>query len=242
MRFPKLAGGAALLVAVSLIGGTLIGSVFAAPSSRGTSTHSNGTADAHGGPWLAGGGEYCDVFLDTLASELGASREEMLAAGQAAAKAAVDAAVEAGDLDEERAVELKERIDAIEEAQCGGLLRGIGHPFARGFAHGFVRADVLDAAADALGIESSELFQKMVDGDSLEDVAEDVGTSYQDVKGEVLAELDSDLQAAVEEGMAQERADAIHDRIAEWLDDGGEPLTRRFHERMPVPDGPFPIN
>ena len=238
MRFAKLAAGAGVLVAVSIIGGTLIGSVLAAPRSGGT----NGSPSANGGPWLGDAGEYCDVYLDTLAGELGVSRDDLLPAGQAAAKAAIDAAVAAGDLDADRAAELKERIDAIEDAGCGGLLGGIGHPFIRGFAHGVVHADVIDAAADALGLDRSELFERFADGDSLEDIAADQKVAYDEVKADVLAALDADLDAAVANGLDQERADAVHDRAAAWLDNGGEPRLGPSHFGEPSTDGPFRFN
>ncbi|MGZ8563841.1 MAG: hypothetical protein ACXWWU_09510, partial [Candidatus Limnocylindria bacterium] len=48
------------------------------------------------------------------------------------------------------------------------------------------------------------------------------GVAYDDVKASILAAVQADLDAAVAEGMAQERADAVIERLSSWLDDGGE--------------------
>jgi hypothetical protein len=225
MTIAKLLGGAGVLVATALVGGTLIGSALAAPTDTDTTT---AAAELHG-PWLDGDGAYCDLFLDTFAAELGVSRDELLPAGKAAAIAAIDAAVEAGDLDEDRATTLKERIGELDEARCGmgfglGLVRGM----AIGEAHGLMRSDVLEAAADALNLESSELIDRLADDVSLQEAAEAEGVDYEAVKTAVLEAVRADLDAAVAEGLDQERADAMLDRISTWLDEGGEHGIGRF--------------
>jgi hypothetical protein len=236
MRIAKLVAGAGLLVAASIVGGTLIGGVLAAP--RAAPSTSNQAADAHGSAWLGKAGEHCDVYLETFAHELGVDRDALLPAGKAAANAAIDAAVEAGDLDADRAAALKERIGGITDAGCG-FLGGLGRAFGHGFGHGFVHADVLDAAADAVGLDSSDLFERMADGASLAEIAGDQGVDYDQVKADVLGALDADLDAAVDKGLDRARADAVHDRVASWLDDGGKPPMHRHRERPSAVGGPF---
>jgi hypothetical protein len=224
MRFAKLLGGAGLLVATALVGGTLIGSVLAAPA--GGSKDSI-TTDAHGP--FDGDGEYCDVFLDTFASELGVSRDDLIPASKAAAVAAIDAAVEAGDMDADRAATLKERIEELDEAGCGmGFGLGFGRGMAVGEARGIFHADVLDAAAEELGLERSVLVDRLADDITLEEVAEAEGVAYDDVKSAVLEAVQADLDAAVAEGLDQDRADAMLLRIQTWLDEGGEAGLGRF--------------
>jgi hypothetical protein len=219
MRLTKSLGFAGALVLSAVIGGTLIGSALA--------TESDGATDAETS-------EYCDIFLDTLASELGTDRDGLVAAGKAAALAAVDAAVEAGDLTDEQADAARERIEAYDGSGCGwfgrgiGFERGFGHGFGHGFARGFLGGDVFEAAADALGIESSELIERLGDAGSLEALAEELGVSYDTVKASILEAVEADLDAAVSEGLSQERADAALERITTWLDNGGE--VGGFHE------------
>ena len=232
MRMAKLITGAGLLVIASVIGGTLIGGVLAAP--RGASSN-EAVTDAHGGPWLGdAAGEYCDVYLDTLASELGVERDAVLPASKAAAIAAIEAAVEGGDLDEDRADQLIERIESMEEAGCG-FIGALGKSFMRGFGHGighgFVGADLLDAAANALGMRSAELLSQMADDNSLEVIAAEQGVAYERVKAAVTDALQEELDAAVDEGLDQDRADQMMLRVQTWLDEGGEPSFGRFFER-----------
>ena len=209
MRLTKSLGFAGALVLSAIVGGTLIGSALA--------TESDGATDAETS-------EYCDVFLDTLATELGTDRDGLTAAGKAAALAAVDAAVAAGDLTEDQATAARERIEAYDGSGCGFFGHGIG--FERGFAHGvgrgFLGGDVFEAAAEALGIESSELIGQLGDAGSLRALAEELGVDYETVTSSVLAAVQADLDAAVTEGLSQERADAALERITTWLDEGGE--------------------
>ena len=210
MRLTKTLGMAGALILSALVGGTLIGSALA--QDEGTDTD----ADA---------GAYCDTFMDAFASELGATRDEVVAAGKAAANAALDAAVAAGDLTEDRAAAIRERIDAHDGEGCalGGAFKlGFGRGFHHGVARGFLGGDVFEAAADALGIESADLIQRLGEAESLEGLATEQGVAYDDVKAAVLAAVQADLDAAVAEGLDQERADAVIERLTTWLDEGGQ--------------------
>jgi hypothetical protein len=228
----RLIAGAGLLVVASVVGGTLIGGALAAANGDATTRDA---LDAHG-PWLAGGaGQYCDVYLDTLASELGVSRDEFLPASKAAATAAIEAAVEAGDLDEERAEQLMERMEGIEQAGCGfigALGTAFVHGFGHGYRHGFISADVLDAAASALAMRSAELLSEMADGKGLEAIAEGQGVDYDLVKTAIIDALQEDLDAAVAEGLDKQHADTVIERVEAWLDEGGEPGFERPFRRF----------
>lgn len=211
MRFPRSLGIAAALVASALVGGTLIGSAVATDEATEAETTTSDT--------------YCDVFMDTLAEDLGVTRESLVAAGRAAANAAVDAAVEAGDLSDERAEALRERIAEADGAGCGwfgkGFVRGYDLGFHRGAVRGFLGGDVFEAAADALDLSSDELLGDLRDAGSLQAVAQEQGVSYDEVKASILAAIQADLDAAVEEGLPQDRADEILSRVISWLDEGG---------------------
>lgn len=222
MQLTKALGLAGALILAAIIGGTLIGSALA--------TDEDGTADK-------ATSEYCDVFMDTLASELGTDRDGLVAAGKSAAVAAVDAALESGDLTEEQATSARERIEGFDGTGCGwfghgiGFERGFAHGFGHGVGRGFIGGDVFEAAADALGIESSELIGQLRAAGSLQALAEDLGVSYDSVRSSVLGAVQADLDAAVAEGLSQERADQALERVTTWLDAGGEAPGLRWHER-----------
>lgn len=213
MQFMKTFGAAGALILSALVGGTLIGSALATDESTNVDT----TAKA---------AEYCDVFMDSLASELGATRDALISAGKAAANAAIDAAVEAGDITEERAAALRERVDAADGSGCAwfghGFARGFGQGVEHGIGRGFLRGDMFEAAAAALGIESSELIDRIGDAESLQALAEEEGVAYDEVKASILAAVQADLDAAVAEGLDQARADAVVERLTTWLDEGGQ--------------------
>jgi len=221
----KALGAAGALITTALVGGTLIGSVLAIDEDAATGT------DA---------GAYCDTFMDALASELGTTRDGLVAAGQAAANAAIDAAVAAGDLTEERAAAMRERVAEYDGEGCRWF--GPGHRDgpgrgAAGFVRGFMGAHTLDAAAEALGLTEAELMAELREAGSLQAVAEAQGADYDEVATAVLAALQTDLDAAVAEGnLAQERADAVVERVGNWLDEGGEMRGPR-HRHSPRGEG-----
>ena len=211
MRLTRTLCFAGALIVAALVGGTLIYSTFA-------------TDDPTDTPDTA----YCDVFRDALASELGVTADELTAAGKAAADTAIDAAVAAGDLDEDRAAMLRERIQAHDGDGCGMLGRagafgrGFGIGMERGIAGGFLGGNVFEAAADALNMASDELVADVHESGSLQALAEAQGVAYDDVQVAILAAVQAELDAAVDEGMAQDRADTVIERLSTWLDDGGE--------------------
>lgn len=201
----KIVSGAAILLATALIGGALISATFAGDDTKDELTD--------------GGAAYCQTFLDTFASELGVQTSDLAPAAKAAAIASVNAAVEAGDLTQERADAMIERITNWDGTGC----KWIGLHLGRG-DHGpkmpFIK-DVLAAAADELGMEPADLRKALADS-SLEEVAAEENVAYDDVVSAALAAAKTDLDAAVaDESITQDRADAIYDHFATWLADGG---------------------
>ena len=216
MQLIKALGFAGALVLAAIVGGTVIGSVLATEETDATRATT----------------EYCDVFMESMATELGVTRETLVAAGQVAAGSALDAAVAAGDLSEERAAEIRERIADADGEECRWFGHGFGRGHGPGMARGLLRGDVFDAAADALGIEGSDLIGELRDAGSLEALADEHGVGYDEVKAAVVA--------AVEEGMDEERAAKVIERLTTWLDGGGQLDEARFrpgHGRWHGSDG-----
>ena len=214
MKNLKTLGIAGGLVAAALVGGTLINAAFAAPSS---STPVTSAAD------LANG-EYCDIWQKAFADELGVSVDDLLSAAKAASIAAIDAAVAAGDLSEERATALKEKIEGFESNGC----RFFGHPFL-GLGHGLkahLGGPLLSAAADA---QPGALLQALRGGDSLKEIATAQKKDYDTVSKAIHDAAKSELDAAVADGLAQDRADEILSKLDEALASGDFPRFRPGH-------------
>lgn len=216
MRLTKSLGMAGALIAAALVGGTLISTALATDADLG----GNGT------PTQATDTERiarCEIFLDAFAAELDATPDEVIAAGKAGANAVIDAAVAAGNMSEERAERLRERIANADGDGCGLFravwVRGFGHGAIHGWLHGIVGGDAMEAAASALGIDSADLIARLRDAGSLESVAADLGADYEAIKASVVAAIQADLDATE---MPDERKAAILDRVSEWLDAGGK--------------------
>lgn len=209
MKNIKTLGIAGGLVAAALVGGTLINAALAAPSAPSASAS---TAD------LANGA-YCETWQKAFADELGLSVDDLLPAAKAASIAAIEEAVAAGDLTEERATALKEKIAA---ADGSNACKFFGHPFAGG-GHGpkaHFGGPLLSVAADALGMDAGELKQALRSGDSLQDVATAQGKDYATVSSAIHDAAKTKLDAAVADGLDQARADEMLSKLDEALASG----------------------
>ena len=203
----KIVSGAAVLLAAAVIGGALMSTAFAGDSDTGTDDLTDG------------GTAYCQTFIDTFASELGVETDALAPAAKAAASASVNAAIEAGDITQDQADAMIERINNWDGTGCGwiGFHLGGGH---HGEGPGFM-SSVFTTVADALGMEPADLREALADA-SLEEVAADQNVSYDDVTRAALAAAKTDLDAAVADGtITQDRADAVYDHLSTWLADGG---------------------
>ena len=216
MRLTRTLAVTSALILAALVGGTLIGSALATDADPSSSPVAESTETS-----------YCDTFLDAFASELGATRDEIVAAGKEAALASIDAAVAAGDISEERAATLREKVNEFDGVDCGLFRRGIGfgHHFGGGPRGGAwlpwlgAGSDMLDTLAESLGVESSALLEALAGAESLEAVATELNVDYAVMTSTVLETAEA---ALAESGVSEERSARMIERLTEWLDDGGE--------------------
>lgn len=180
---------------------------------------------------------YRDEFLDKLAENLGVTREELEQAIDDAAVGTVDDAVANGDITQELADIIKERI-----AETDGFVPFFG-PRPSGPHHRFFfQGDLFQTAADAFGMSVEDLMAKLRDGKTIADVAAEQNVSVDDLTADVLATAKTDLDEKVAAGdLTQEEADDIYTRLSENIGDiinGEGPLGgpdgrpfRRFFDR-----------
>jgi hypothetical protein len=161
------------------------------------------------------------TFLDSLAQHLGISREKLDDAVEAAALDQVDAALKAGDLTDEQADALKERIESGSGLffGLGHGLRGHGHDGPHGFGH-------LSAAAEYLGLEEDEFREQLRDGKTLAEIAKAEGKTVDGLEQAILADAKERVAAAVKDGklteaQATEALEALEDRIDALVDGTG---------------------
>lgn len=216
MKTFKTLGIAGGLVAAALVGGTLISAVSAAPQNGSTSGQ---------GPYAddTDAARYCALWQETFADELGVEVGELVPAAKAASIATVNAAVEAGELPADVGERIIARIEAAEGDGCR-LLGGAFHWVGRHAARADARHDLVNAAAEALGMEPVALVEALHDGDSLEQIAQDQDVDYDVVSQAVVDAAKADLDALVAAGnITQERADTILENLEQALESGDWP-------------------
>jgi len=213
LRSVGIAGG---LIAAAFIGGTLISAAAAAPapSTGSSATLANETGN---------GAEYCTVWQETFATELGVSVDKLVPAAKTATLAAIDAAVKNGDLPSDVADRMKAKIDGASGDGCR-LLGGFLHRAAGQGIRADARHDLIGAAADALNLAPADLVKDLRSGDSLKQIATDQKVDYATVTKAVLDAAKADLDALVTAGkITQARADTMLANLTKALDAGRWP-------------------
>jgi ribosomal protein S20 len=152
--------------------------------------------------------EESKAVIDDAAAQLGVQPSELTSALKLAMKNRIDAAVEAGQLTEEQASRLKERIDAEEFPLLGP--RGPKRPGFAGHGPGPLgRGDVLAAAASYLGLTEAEL-REQLPGKTLADVAKEQGKSVPGLVEAMVAAAGKEIDEAVADGrLTEEQATAL---------------------------------
>lgn len=152
--------------------------------------------------------EESKAVIDDAAAQLGVQPSELTSALKLAMKNRIDAAVEAGQLTEEQASRLKERIDAEEFPLLGP--RGPKGPGFAGHGPGHLgRGEVLAAAASYLGLTEAEL-REQLPGKTLADVAKEQGKSVPGLVEAMVAAAGKEIDEAVADGrLTDEQATAL---------------------------------
>lgn len=172
------------------------------------------------------------TFKEKLAENLGISEDELDAAMDETQIEMIDDALANGLIDEERAADLKARIENGEDVPFP-FLGGRPHPghFPR------IVVGIVDNASDVLGMELDDLAAELRDGKSMADVAQGHGMSVEDFTAGLLEAIKADLdQKAAGGDLPQEKADEIYARLSENIDDI---VNRTPGEGHPGPLGEF---
>ena len=166
--------------------------------------------------------------LADIAEEKGKSVDGLKTAMRNALKADLDEAVDDGVVTREQADNLYEKLSAaIDDIVERGL--GVPKVFGPGFGFAFEGGDLLEAAADYLGVTEAQLRDEVADGDSLADVAREKNKSVDGLKTALRNAVKADLDEAVEDGdLSRERADDLQEALSEHVDELVESEYRGF--------------
>jgi len=179
-------------------------------------------------------------FREAVAKALGVSVDEYNAVVREAHEKVVDEAVTEGNLTEEQAERMRERMEHAPGAWGRG--RGFKAPHGEGFRAprggmmGRAVASPIGVAAEKMGISVDELMAKIQEGKSIADVVATVdGVELEDITGAYMDQLGEALSQAVENGrMTQEQADSMLEQAEKMVP---EMLNNTWEGRGP---GRFP--
>jgi hypothetical protein len=206
-----------------------------------------------GGAALAAGGSSNpgSDFLGDVAERLGIGRDKLEGAIEDTAIARIDAAVAAGDLTKEEGEALKQR---VRSGDLPPILPGLGGPGLDAGPVGppglfapvpFPGTDLLDAAADYLGMDERDVREALRGGETLADLAKDRGKAVDGLKQAIREAVREDADRGVEDGvLTKEQADRLVEKLSGVVDElveqrGGPGL--KFDYRGPGPRfGPGP--
>lgn len=183
-------------------------------------------------------------LLPRLAENLGITPEELTAAIQQTQLQMVDERVAAGDLTEEEAARIRERIESGE-----GPLFGEGKRPRHGPDRGM---QVVQQVAEFLGMTPQEVFEAKKAGHSLAQIAEANGSSAEELAAFLLSQIEAHIAEALEAGKIDPaRAEEMLQNAPEHIDrlinhtgkSDGDGLSRFQPSRFPalagVADGPL---
>jgi hypothetical protein len=211
----------AMVVGVAL--GIAIGPIFAA-----TTASAQSPKVAHPGIWPADGSLW-EAFLDNLAAALNIQRATLDGAITTAGNRTIDDAVQQGKLTQAQGDALKSRL------QNGdiGVLRGRGRiPGPAATALRDLPQAMLEAAAQKLGMTTTELLTQLRSGQTLAQIAQAKGTTEQAVIDAALAAAKTRLNQAVTDGdLTQAQADTIYTQLEQKGSRLFTPRGRGFHGR-----------
>jgi flagellar motility protein MotE (MotC chaperone) len=166
--------------------------------------------------------------LAEVAADQGVSVDDLVAALVAEVTADIQAKVDAGELDADRAAEITSSLTEKVTAMVNGEKPVRGDGFGRGGPRGFGPGPGLDAAAETLGLTSDELVAELRSGRTLADVASTQGVNVDDLVAAIVADETAEIQARVDAG----ELDA--DRAAEITSSLSERVTAMVNGEKPV--------
>jgi polyhydroxyalkanoate synthesis regulator phasin len=177
-----------------------------------------------GGAALAatGSSDPASDFLGDVAKRLGISQNRLEDAIQEATIARIDEAVAAGDITKAEGDALRERVRSGEVPPIPPGLDGpsIEHGPVGLDGVGPVGPDLLDTAADYLGMDERDVREALRDGKSLADLADAKAKSVDELVQALRDKLRHDADQAVEDGaLTKEQADRLVEKLSAGIDE-----------------------
>jgi hypothetical protein len=216
-----VAGG--ILLFVGVLAGMIFGDNLRALAA------SNTTASAKATP--GNRASYCQMYMQTLASDLGVTTDRLKSANQDAAQKAINQLASDGKITAAQKAELTKALQQYGSNPCAYVnLRGAGKGLRQG-PQGIQRAlapaqaAVASAVADALKLSTSTLQSDLAAGQTIPQIAATQKVGLSAVNNAYLNAVKSQLGSAVSAGMiSQAQSDAIYSKVQHAVQGGDYPL------------------
>jgi hypothetical protein len=206
----------ALLGAGLLVVGMAAGVVLA--------SNLNATASNYATPGSSDANSYCQLYLNTVASQLGTTPAKLISANQAGLKAVLDQAVKDGKITSAQEAKIEQRLQNLSQHPCAF----VGH-FGFGF-HGAgalsgARQAILAAVASALKLQPATLQSDLKAGKTIPQLASAQGVSLSSVNTAYLNAVQTQLnQAVTNKLITQTQATNVLNKIKQAVANGQYPL------------------
>ena len=218
------AAAKAAMAAIALVGGTVVPQVAEAPADSPPPAAQDQDRGRHPGDLMDAILDYLDVSrgevishlrtggtLADLAEEHGSSGEELVEVLVAVVDEKIDAALEAGRIDEERAERLRQR--AHERITDFVFSTHDGAPGRPGLGNRPFRGLVLDTTMEFLDLNKGQVVSHIRTGGTLAELAEENGSNGPELEAALVDAVAVKLDGIVDEGrITQEQADRLLER------------------------------
>jgi polyhydroxyalkanoate synthesis regulator phasin len=197
-----------------------------------------------------------DKSLADLAEDKGKSVDGLKQALRDEIRKDADKAVDSGDLTKEQADRVVDKLSAAVDDfvdQTGGPHFGFGThgpefgplgPPGKGFLPGFLPgADLMETAADYLGVDTADVRKALRDGKPLGELAKEKGKSVDGLEDALRDQLRKDADKAVDNGdLTKKQADQIVEKMGSAIDELVEEGNFKFEFHLRTrPGDPVPL-
>jgi polyhydroxyalkanoate synthesis regulator phasin len=211
-----LAGGGLLLVGV--LAGIIFGDNLRALAAGSPSAQATPNSRA----------SYCQLYIQTLASDLGVSPDKLKSANKDAAQKVIDQMASDGKITADQKTRMTERLQKYADSPCafvdvGAAHHGPGDRIAKLLDP--ARAAAATAVAGALHISVDTLKSDLRAGQTIPQIAAAQKVNIGDVNSAYLNAIKTQLSSAVSaKQITQAQSDALYNRVQQAVQNGHYPL------------------
>jgi len=224
-----VAGGVLLVV------GVLAGMIFGDNIRALVAGSGNPTAKATPGDRAS----YCQLYMQTLASNLGVTTDKLKSANQVAAQKVIDQLAKDGKISADQKNQMTQALQKYASSPCAFVnvaagRKGMTHDFHQALAP--ARAAIESAVAGALKISTSTLESDLAAGQTIQQIAAAQKVNVSDVNTAYLNAVKSQLSSAVSSGaITQDQSNAVYSWVQQAVQSGRYPLLGMgVHKGLPA--------